>query len=285
MADMTSLWAKGADNWKEAVDQAERIIVAAEDKAMHSDYPGGRLWYVSMKMASLFAKRWGTKPSVAWNKLFRAIGVDGCIDTGAGIIHTSEPTQCVFFSTATIKNVKRFHNKYSPLAVRDRKSRGQAYAAASSDLFRKFAAMSTEEIVEYFKYSTVAHLQYVKDKKARMIVAQKRPALVQYFRNPTPQEITVAMNDAIANMRYFPGKVTDDMVVDAIQKHPDDGRVVLLYMPKPSSKVQVALVTADPHMIFSLPNPSPAAFKASLADGTVNPNLIKQYAAKQGLTL
>jgi hypothetical protein len=49
-----------------------------------------------------------------WNKLFRAIGIDGAYDPGIGIIHTSERTQAVFFSSNSITNTKRYYNKYSP---------------------------------------------------------------------------------------------------------------------------------------------------------------------------
>lgn len=120
---IADLWVQlSGKDWKTSVDNVEDYTNDAGSKAKFPDYPGGQLWYVTMQAAEeLFSKAWNTTPVVAWNKLFRSIGVDGVVDYtpegGTGIIHTNEPTQAVFFSVNSIENVKRYDNKYSPALV------------------------------------------------------------------------------------------------------------------------------------------------------------------------
>jgi hypothetical protein len=49
------------------------------------------------------------RPAV-WTKVFLAIGVDGCVDDGMGIIHRNEPHQAVFFKAAVLSIVTRVSN-------------------------------------------------------------------------------------------------------------------------------------------------------------------------------
>ena len=84
----------------------------AANSEAHVKSPGGILWYVSMKVASVLAPIWKTKPPIAWNKLFRIVSIDGVVDLGDGIIHRSEPTQAVFFSRTVIGQVSRYYNKF-----------------------------------------------------------------------------------------------------------------------------------------------------------------------------
>ena len=116
--------------WKTAVDTLEDYIQDAPMDALFKSYPGGQLWYVTRQVASDLAK--GKAAPTMWNKLFRLLGIDGCIDIdpatghGVGIIHTSEPTQAVFFSTSPIQSVKRIHNKYAPDHTEKAKAKGKA---------------------------------------------------------------------------------------------------------------------------------------------------------------
>lgn len=288
MKAVAEAWAKetgGADSWKHAVDQVESIINNA-DHANVADYPGGRLWYVVMTAAkTLFGPRWKLANHVAWNKLFRLIGIDGCIDQGAGIIHTSEPTQAVFFSISAVTKVQRHHNKYSPSYTQMRHAQGNARAQIHKDYTAKFAAMTPEEIVDFFKYHSPDRMKYVKDKNARMMILQKQPSYVQFFTNPTDQELMVSVTANIKNIRYFPNRMTDDILIAGLRADPDAGHVILKYIPNPSKKVQVALVQAYPSSIFDLTNPPEEAFKMALASGELNANLVKQYAAKKGFQL
>lgn len=116
-------------SWKESVDVVEHYINNADRKAKFDDYAGGRLWYVSMKIAQELSSsrdnQQGKNTHIIWNHLFRSIGIDAAYDPGIGIIHTSEKSQTVFFSIIAITNVKRFNNKYSPDTTNDMIQHGQ----------------------------------------------------------------------------------------------------------------------------------------------------------------
>lgn len=288
MKAVAAAWAKETDGdipWKQAVDQVEHIINGT-DNANVADYPGGRLWYVVMTATkTLFGPRWKLSTHIAWNKLFRLIGIDGCIDQGAGIIHTSEPTQAVFFSISAITAVQRHHNKYSPSYTQMRRAQGTALAQVHKDYTAKFTSMTPGEIVEYFKYHSPTNMKYVKNKDARMMILQKQPSYVQFFTNPTDKELLVAVTANMNNIRYFPDRITDDILIAGLRADPDAGHIVLKYVPNPSKRVQVALVQAYPSSIFDLTNPPEEAFKMALASGGPSANLVKQYAAKKGFQL
>jgi hypothetical protein len=72
--------------------------------------PGSRLWYHSMLLSSLMIKsaKKLMKKSLHWNELWRAVGIDGVVDKGKGIIHENEPEQAVFFSSKAIQQVDVF---------------------------------------------------------------------------------------------------------------------------------------------------------------------------------
>jgi len=74
--------------------------------------PGGRLWYITRELSIFSAKETQQRSVVMWNVIFRGIGIDGVVDHGAGIIHTNEPTQAVFFAMSSIQNLKRFDNRH-----------------------------------------------------------------------------------------------------------------------------------------------------------------------------
>lgn len=69
--------------------------------------PGGIMWHVTRELAN--------KKPVKWTKILnKTLGYDYVIDrSGQGIIHQSEPTQAVFFSTKAFKILdKVVQNKY-----------------------------------------------------------------------------------------------------------------------------------------------------------------------------
>ena len=89
---------------------------------------GNWLWALTLHCADLFSRVWKISTPVAWNKLFRLIGIDGCVDISGGIIHPNEPTQAVFFSINAIGSVERIRNtgsKHLPKEIEKSKIRGQ----------------------------------------------------------------------------------------------------------------------------------------------------------------
>jgi len=73
--------------------------------------PGGIFWYITMIIAQSLSKIVSKKAPVLWNILFRKLGIDGCVDTGSGIIHHHESSQAVFFSMESIELIDRIPNK------------------------------------------------------------------------------------------------------------------------------------------------------------------------------
>lgn len=284
---IADLWAKESGKpWKTSVDEIEKLTVEAETNAKFSDYPGGQFWYVVMRAADqLFGPKWKATTPVAWNKLFRLLGIDGCLDRDVGIIHTSEPTQCVFFSVGAITDIKRANNKYSPADVNRKKVGGEAYAAARNEYYKKFAAMSPQEIVEFFKFNSVALIQYVKNPEARMGIIKRQADFVQYLTKPTEQEQTVALMANLRLMRYFLDRVYDSAIIAGLRKNPDDAKVVLKNIHQPSEPVCVALMHANPNLLFDLTKVTPKIIQAALATGSLNKNLVQQFAAKHNINI
>jgi len=125
--------------WKLAIDEFEKIVNDSSQNA-NVEGLGGRFWYISMMVAKDMGQaktdkkigsgketnsdKWYTPPAktmqpkfsivdeipLMWNKLFRMIGIDACIDLGDGIIHGGEPTQCAVFNPAAIEMVDRIKN-------------------------------------------------------------------------------------------------------------------------------------------------------------------------------
>ena len=73
--------------------------------------PGGVFWYITMKTAQGVATHSSRSIPVVWNGLLRKLGILGCVDTGDGIIHQSEPAQAVFFDVSNITVLGRIKNK------------------------------------------------------------------------------------------------------------------------------------------------------------------------------
>jgi hypothetical protein len=120
--DFTKHYAPPGKDWPDIVDNT---INAADDYARESRSPGGRLWYTTWKLSGYIETYLKKPASLAWNELFRQVlGIDGCVDTGKGIIHPSEPTQAVFFSLGATKLITTVQNKYSPEQMSAGEERG-----------------------------------------------------------------------------------------------------------------------------------------------------------------
>ena len=99
----------------QAAQAVDDLVSHAEFEGEQSEYAGGRLWNITKELADQFlSKALSTSQEIAWNKLFRLLGITGVVDSGLGIIEPREKTQAVFFSIDSIDNVSRVENKYSP---------------------------------------------------------------------------------------------------------------------------------------------------------------------------
>jgi len=209
--------------------EVQYFIKTAASKAKVSSLPGGRLWYVTMRVATDLMD--GSAP-VAWNKLFRKIGVDGVVDMGKGIIHTNEPTQAVFFSIKAIDNVKRVNNKYSPNAVKGRINQG----VENREVAAQVAKMTEQQVLDKIQTAVDCNfLKYVRNQtRAIMLAALDQTAFnIQYFKNP-PEDIQMrAVQDNSRAIRYI------DNPSPAVQWQAIDGRPEnFKWIKKPTEQVK-----------------------------------------------
>ncbi len=137
----------------------ELCIKLAPDRAKFKNLPGGRLWYVTYRFSNYYGPQYGQNPIVTWNKLFRAIGIDGVVDEGAGIIHEAEPTQAVFFSLAPLRVLGIVDNKYSPETFKTQQQRGlntqQTIALFKRDIDRALKYDDIEILKPYLMRDTL----------------------------------------------------------------------------------------------------------------------------------
>lgn len=121
-------------------NEFEDIVNNADTDAAKPGYWGGQLWYVTMKIAEYLTKTLGGKRNNNWNAVWRRMDLVGVVDTGAGIIHESEPTQAVFFDISEIDVITRIQNKYSPEKMYQRQRLGVRQA---DNITRKLRELRT----------------------------------------------------------------------------------------------------------------------------------------------
>jgi len=69
---------------------------------------GGIFWNITRELSKIMSKG---KPSIFWNKILRDdLGYVGIADLGEGIIHPSEPNQCVFFNRSGLNVLDKIEN-------------------------------------------------------------------------------------------------------------------------------------------------------------------------------
>lgn len=219
---------KGSDKWKEAVDEIETIINNVRGKAKFPSIAGGRFWYVTWQVAQMSSYNSLGKMPVTWNKLFRHIGIDGCVDMGEGIIHTSEPYQAVFFSIKSIKNNQRVHNKYSPDAISSSEYSGQR----QRELNRQLSKMSVEQQADYF-LNNPNKLRIIKklSPNVQMASVKSDPSLVNFMThlsNLDPKVLQYALlNMAPLEIALESFKILgDDMIMHLLLNRPDSSKVM-----------------------------------------------------------
>jgi hypothetical protein len=246
-------------SWKESVDVVETFINNVETHAKFPEYIGGRLWYVTMSVAKKLSKT----PPIAWNKLFRAIGIDGAYDPGVGIIHTSEPTQTVFFSKNVITNNKRVYNKYSPIDVSQSVNKGiskKNKEMALRNYLKSSEKLSSDDFIQRFR----RELYDLNDKN---LVKQ---ILMQY---PTAY---IKFNTQISS--------DHDIATLAIKLDPNN----LKHLPQPLHSVEFVklamenklLTNQDRYMLLSYHvnhTPEIMSYIVKRFPGIINPIILKNY--------
>jgi hypothetical protein len=256
---ISNLWAKESGRpWKQAVDDIEELINDSMRNSNFAGYAGGRLWYVTM-MASInfFGPKWKLDVPVAWNKLFRAIGIDGAVDLGVGIIHTAEPAQAVFFSITPIIDQQRVKNSYSPERITSRQEYGAEKHQAVTDIKKAIKGATPAQVYDYLSnnYGFV-HINLVPDPKARLLILKNYPHVIKYVPVPTTEEQTLALTIDLQNLRYFRKKYDEKVLIAVLRAHQYGGNPtdVLPYLNNPSEELLIEIIKTDPVAIKEFPN-------------------------------
>jgi hypothetical protein len=195
------------------VDEVEDIINAANSRAKVSSSAGGRLWYVTMEVSRMMAegKKYSegiAKPSaVSWNKLYRAIGISGCVDNGEGIIHTSEPQQAVFFDIGAVDTIKRVYNRtnYSSDELKRSVTMGADTKKYLTDKYHEFRNMSVSDQAAAV-LNDPANLKFIpnpSDGNLIWPVLYKHPNSIVYLKNPTEAMKEFSIKADPANIQYI----------------------------------------------------------------------------------
>ena len=170
------------------------------------DTPGGHFWYVTMKCAEVVSKKKGIAKPLAWNWLFRQLGIDGVVDEGEGIIHENEPTQAVFFSMDNVELLERVDNKYNPEQMTDQRYKGQhlrkQFEKAMSELRPILQSGSVGDLIEWLDWGTNhTNMRYVPAKLRPQVLSQ-RPYYINALKEPSK-------NDLYASFTTSPGLMSD----------------------------------------------------------------------------
>ena len=203
-----------------SIASMEDIIRDSQTSARFKNIPGGRFWYVTMSIADQLSPAMGMSAPVVWNHIFRSIGIDGCVDNeGTGIIHTSEPTQAVFFSINAIKNVERMKNShnYSSANLEKRRERGEDKKQFSINTRKLLDSMSSEDQWKYITNRSNRHiverlLPYIRDLDIRWRLL-----------NQDVDSIGLSQRQIIKGF----GKLTDSEIEYIIDQNPSDGMYLI----------------------------------------------------------
>lgn len=294
---ISDFWAEmSGEDWKPSLDQIEIFINEAKTRSKHPDYPGGRLWYVTMRVAELMARKLKSKPAITWNKLFRAIGIDGVVDYdstngGQGIIHTNEPSQAVFFSTNAIKNVSRHDNAYSSDSISDRQAHGKIKHAELTDVVSKLKTLTDpDEIMDYMTNS--AGFGYIKfvDPDIREYIISKRPASIAPIKHPSIRDQRAALTADFKSLTWIKNP-SEDLVLSMLAADPSlkiSTDLILRKFPKAGERMQrYVLSQSSPSEIRGFEYPHPNIVKKLIsmyqASGDVAPAWVLTLAYQFGI--
>lgn len=223
---------RGSREWKDAVDEFERDIFLAAPKEAKVSSHGGRFWFITMKMAEEISFWMKAQLTTVWNKVFREIGIDGCIDAnGDGIIHTSEPIQAVFFSKGAIAENKRVFNRYSPKEIEKAKEvrRHNLYQIKLAN------TLSDEEIIERIKkYEYPEFLTFIKNpnEQVQLEAIYWNENNIKYIKNPTMEVQKRAVKSLPSAIQHIKNP-SEDLQLLAVQTDPD----AINYIKNPTERV------------------------------------------------
>ena len=249
------------------VNMLENIFIQAPALAKISN-PGGKFWFITMEVADLLMtaeqtrRQWKSgQHHVSWNKLFREIGLDGCIDSGDGIIDIPEPVQAAFFSIKSIDKNQRVHNRFSPADLEASMARGKDKRKKA-----KIASfMSEDEQVESVRnnYRSIEYIKNPSEKVQLAAVESGGGRALNFIKNPTEKVQIAGVEDDPEALEYIKNP-SEKIQLAAVKKDSS----AFFYIKNPSEKIKLATVKKDPAVLYSIKNPSE---KVQLAAVKKNP--------------
>ena len=273
---VTKLWmsVSGSGSSKSEISQ---ILQDAPSKARDSS-PGGKLCYVIETAAKrYFTNGWNLKtPMVAWNKLFRVVGIDGVYDPGLGLISPYTKILAVFFSIKSIYDNDRVINNYSeyytnltyPSYMRQRQRQ------SSEDADKLIANMTPDQQIQHIintgdveswsgkRYLNYNVLRRVTDPQVRKYFIKQDPHNITYFRHPSDEEQLLAVS----------------MSLDSIVSHRD------LLFDITSEPAQLKLIQYDPKQFLKLKKSTPKVMQHAVTHSSgADKEKIVRHAANIGL--
>jgi hypothetical protein len=244
-------------SWKTAVDTIYELENDYDSEVVKTS-PGGKLWYITMKLTTLPTRSvtyaWNTQPHIAWNSLFRRIGIDGCIDNGDSIIHRSEPNQAVFFSKNVIKNNVRLLNKWTKSSI----DMGTARGMSAQHAIGKLAKMTDQELEDYVK-SLPNNIKYVKKptEELQLAAVGSNANSIQHIKNPTERVQLLAITKVPSTIKYITNP-SEAIQLAAVAK----AAISIQHIDNPTEKVQrLAIKQEGNAMIDYIKNPHPNVLK------------------------
>lgn len=159
-------------------------IIATANKQAPVKTVGGKFWHCTHLLAQAFAQEFGVRVQAVWNKIFRGIGIDGVVDMinfkdggvdGRGIIYPDEPCQAVFFAKSSVINVQSMHNRYSPNAIEQSKTKGKLRLKAIEQI-KTMTADDVEEVRYLLSRYGQQLKKYIKDRELLDELARPSPS-------------------------------------------------------------------------------------------------------------
>jgi hypothetical protein len=241
------------------------LFMMPSEPIEYNSYPGARLWYVTRGVSEMIAsdKPRGTVPSfsLAWNNLFRSIGISGCIDEGIGIIHSAEPTQAVFFDIGAVTVIKQVYNRENYLSSKiDRKKydgeNKKARLARGYDKFRNMDLQAQMTAV----LDNPKELRFMPNPSREFIdkVLLKEPQAIRWVRNPSEQlQIATVKKDGNAIESIIQAGIKPSIAVmkAAVNTTPPS----IKYINNPPEEIQMDFFHRSIHSnIMLIKNPTEA---------------------------
>ena len=233
----------------DAKHEVKSIFNNSETLASVKSLPGGKFWYVTLEIARNFLKiNLKTSTPVAWNKLFRMLGIDGVVDytlrSGKGIIHPNEPSQAVFFSINAVTNVKRYDNKYSPDYMQNKKESGSEKKEAAQNVINVLRSTNDPDtILQVLRDNRPSYtFKLIRDQKLKDYIITNSPDLVFSIPNPTEHEYALAVKAKPAYAINIASRVPNAspqlqvLLANASEKS-------LMYFDPPSKEAIQAVIT------------------------------------------